>query len=160
MALAIVRVLLDVLPAVGTRPAASGSRSREQESGKSGCPYTRSDRGKGNFSFSGRNCGHTRKKGPPESLEGLGKREARRGGCLPKSKPHRITQRLRIASDIQPLMSAGCGQAMCSETDSNRAFKPFHTIWAPIHASRKDQSFIITDIPVGPRTRARRSANP
>jgi rubrerythrin len=50
--------------------------------------------------------------------------------------------------------------AMCSVTDSSRVLMPFQTIWAPIQTRRNDESFVITDIPVGPRTRASRSANP
>jgi hypothetical protein len=51
-------------------------------------------------------------------------------------------------------------RAMCSVKDSSRVLMPFQTIWAPIQTRRNDESFVITDIPVGPRTRASRSANP
>ena len=51
-------------------------------------------------------------------------------------------------------------EAMRSVTDSSRALIPFQTICAPIQSRRNDESFIITDIPVWPRTRASRSANP
>lgn len=58
---------------------------------------------------------------------------------------------------VRILMSYG---AMCSAADSSRALIPFQTICAPIQTRRNDDSFIITDIPVSPRTRASRLANP
>jgi hypothetical protein len=50
------------------------------------------------------------------------------------------------------------GQPKCSASSS--ALIPFHTICTPIHTKKKDDNCRITVIPVDPRIRASRSANP
>jgi hypothetical protein len=52
------------------------------------------------------------------------------------------------------------GQLICSVTDSSSAFIPFQAICTPIQTRKKDDNCVITVIPVGPRIRANRSANP
>jgi hypothetical protein len=51
-------------------------------------------------------------------------------------------------------------QPICSVTDSANALIPFQAICTPMQTSRNDESCMITNIAVGPKIRANRSANP
>ena len=52
------------------------------------------------------------------------------------------------------------GQPICSVTDSSNVLTPFQAICTPIQTRKKDDNCVITVIPVAPRIRANRSANP
>ena len=52
------------------------------------------------------------------------------------------------------------GQPTCSITDSSNALIPFQAICTPIQTRKKDDNCVITVMPVAPRIRANRSANP
>src|ERR1700730_256934 len=52
------------------------------------------------------------------------------------------------------------GQPKCSVTDSSNALIPFQAICTPIQTRKNDDNCVITVIPVAPRIRANRSANP
>jgi hypothetical protein len=52
------------------------------------------------------------------------------------------------------------GQPICSVSDSSNALIPFQAICTPIQTRKKEDNCVITVIPVAPRIRAKRSANP
>jgi hypothetical protein len=51
-------------------------------------------------------------------------------------------------------------QPICSVTDSSNALIPFQANCTPMHTRKNDDNCVITVIPVAPRIRANRSANP
>jgi hypothetical protein len=51
-------------------------------------------------------------------------------------------------------------QPICRVTDSSNSLIPFQAICTPIQTRKKDDNCVITIIPVAPRIRASRSANP
>jgi len=51
-------------------------------------------------------------------------------------------------------------QPKCSVTDSSNALIPFQAICTPIQTRKNDDNCVITVMPVAPRIRANRSANP
>lgn len=76
-----------------------------------------------------------------------GARERCRSGVLGKF--------LRRQEAVNPF-----GQPICSVSDSSNALIPFQAICTPIQTRKKDDNCVITVIPVAPRIRANRSANP
>src|SRR6266436_1411083 len=51
-------------------------------------------------------------------------------------------------------------QAKWRDRDSSNAFMPFQAICTPIQTRKNDDNWVITVMPVAPRIRAKRSANP
>jgi hypothetical protein len=65
-----------------------------------------------------------------------------------------------IHTVVELQRKSALGQPKCSVSDSSNALIPFQAICTPIQTRKNDDNCVITVIPVAPRIRANRSANP
>jgi len=74
----------------------------------------------------------------------------------------RVVEEIReaVRSVCLPVRPRFLGQPKCSVTDSSSALSPFQAICTPMQTRKNDDNCVITVIPVAPRIRASRSANP
>jgi hypothetical protein len=63
-------------------------------------------------------------------------------------------------TSLQLRRKSTLGQAKCRVSDSSNALIPFQAICTPMQTRKNDDNCVITVIPVAPRIRAKRSANP
>ena len=71
-----------------------------------------------------------------------------------------LADQASILSCTAILGYAPLGQPICSVTDSSNSLIPFQAICTPMQTRKNDDNCVITVIPVAPRIRANRSANP